>query len=164
MAFDAYMKIDGIPGETTDSNHQDWIEILNVHYTFEQNVSGTASSAGGATAGRVNFHDLHVSKYIDKASPKLMEACASGQHFKTVTIDIHRAGGKQVKYLTLKLEEVIISQLSAGTSQQAEFPSEDLLLNYGRISMSYVQQKRSDGQGSGSVTGGWDRIANRKHA
>lgn len=27
MAFDAYMKIDGIPGEATDSNHQDWIEM-----------------------------------------------------------------------------------------------------------------------------------------
>ena len=164
MAFDAYMKIEGIPGEALDNNHKDWIEILEIRYMFNQDVSKTSSSAGGATAGRVICHDVHISKYVDKASPKLLEACASGQHIKTITIDLHRAGGKQQKYLSIKLEEVIISSLSAGASQHGEFPSEDLELNYGRISLNYVQQKRIDGQGSGSITGGWDRVANRKFA
>ncbi|WP_353327541.1 type VI secretion system tube protein Hcp, partial [Chitiniphilus shinanonensis] len=27
MAFDAFIKIDGIPGESTDDKHKDWIEI-----------------------------------------------------------------------------------------------------------------------------------------
>ena len=26
MAFDAYLKIDGIPGESLDSKHKDWIK------------------------------------------------------------------------------------------------------------------------------------------
>jgi hypothetical protein len=29
MAFDAFLKIDGIPGESTDDKHKDWIEILS---------------------------------------------------------------------------------------------------------------------------------------
>ena len=32
MAFDAYLKIDGIPGEALDSKHKDWIEITS--YSF----------------------------------------------------------------------------------------------------------------------------------
>lgn len=164
MSFDAYMKMESVPGESLDSNHKDWIEILEVRYLLNQDVSNTASSAGGATAGRIQCHDMHIAKYVDKASPKLLEACASGQHFKTITIDIHRAGGTQQKYLSIKLEEVIISSLAMRTSQHAEFPSEDITLNYGRISVNYVQQKRSDGQGGGSVKGGWDRIANKKFA
>jgi bacteriocin-like protein len=27
-AFDRFLKIDGIPGESTDDKHKDWIEIL----------------------------------------------------------------------------------------------------------------------------------------
>ena len=27
MAFDAFLKIDGIPGESSDEKHADWIEI-----------------------------------------------------------------------------------------------------------------------------------------
>ena len=29
MAFDAFLKVDGIPGESTDDKHKDWIEILS---------------------------------------------------------------------------------------------------------------------------------------
>ena len=28
MAFDAFLKIDGIPGESTDDKHKDWIANL----------------------------------------------------------------------------------------------------------------------------------------
>ena len=29
MAFDSFLKIDGIQGESTDSKHQGWIEVLS---------------------------------------------------------------------------------------------------------------------------------------
>jgi type VI protein secretion system component Hcp len=32
MAVDAYLQIDGIKGEATDSQHKDWIECLDVHF------------------------------------------------------------------------------------------------------------------------------------
>ena len=28
MAFDAFIKIDGIDGESTDEKHSDWIEVI----------------------------------------------------------------------------------------------------------------------------------------
>ncbi|MDR2015728.1 MAG: type VI secretion system tube protein Hcp, partial [Azoarcus sp.] len=58
MAFDAFLKIEGIPGESKDSGHDGWIEILSYHHGVNQPASKTASSAGGATAERVNFGDF----------------------------------------------------------------------------------------------------------
>jgi type VI protein secretion system component Hcp len=38
---------------------------------------------------------------------------------------------------------------------------EQIELNYGRLRVTYTQQKRKDGAGGGSITGGWDRIGNK---
>lgn len=160
MSFDAYLKIEGVPGEALDANHKDWIELTDFHYGVSQSVSSTASSAGGATAGGASCPDVHLAKYLDRASPKLFEACASGQHFKSMVIHISRAGGDQQKYMEIKLEEVIISSLNAHRGD--DFPTEDITLNYGRIGIQYTQQRRSDGKGSGSIAGGWDRVAKKK--
>ncbi|WP_167553781.1 type VI secretion system tube protein Hcp, partial [Pseudomonas syringae] len=76
------------------------------------------------------------------------------------------AGTEKIKYLEIKLEEVIISSVSLNGNGSIEsgFPTETVRLNYGRIKMLYTQQKRSDGQGGGQVAGGWDGIKNRVSA
>ena len=32
-AYDAFLKIDGIAGESTDDKHKDWIEILSFNHS-----------------------------------------------------------------------------------------------------------------------------------
>lgn len=162
MSFDAYLQIEGILGEALDSNHKDWIELTDFHYGVLQSVSSTASSAGGATAGAASCPDLYLAKYLDRASPKLFEACASGQHFKNMVIHVNRAGGDQQKYMEIKLEEVIISSLNA--NRGSDFPTESVTLNYGHIAIKYIQQSRVSGKGAGTIAGGWDRIKNKKFA
>jgi type VI secretion system secreted protein Hcp len=66
MAFDAFVKIDGIEGESTDDMHQGWIEIQSFGASHSQSISNTASSAGGATAERADFHDFAFEKLLDK--------------------------------------------------------------------------------------------------
>lgn len=164
MAFDAYIKIDNIPGEALDNNHKDWIEALSYQFGLSQNISETASSAGGASAGKAFLSDLQVSKHVDKASPKLFEAAASGTHIPKITIHVNRAGGTQVKYLEITLEQVLISSFTHNGNTQGDLPTESFTLNYGKIKIAYTQQKRQDGQGGGNVSGGWDRIANKVYA
>lgn len=53
MSIDAYLWIDGISGESKDSDCKNWIEINTLCLSASQAVSRTASSAGGATVGRV---------------------------------------------------------------------------------------------------------------
>jgi type VI secretion system secreted protein Hcp len=166
MAFDAFIKIDGVPGESTDDKHKDWIEVLSFNHGLSQPSSATGSSAGGATTERVNISDFSITKHLDKASPKLYELCATGKHIANVTMELCRAGGDKLKYMEIKMEQVIISAARPGGHAKADdgFPSEEIEFNYGKIKWTYTQQKRADGTGGGNVAGGWDLIGNKVNA
>jgi type VI secretion system secreted protein Hcp len=161
MAFDTFLKIDGILGESSDEKYKDWIEVLSLYWRMRQPTSATASSAGGATAERANFSDFKVVKRIDKATPKLALACADGTHIKEINIELCRAGGDRVKYMEYKLSNCIVSSISTGGSSGGE-PSETLTFNYGKIEWTYTRQRRSDGSGAGNVAAGWDLQTNKK--
>jgi hypothetical protein len=47
MALDAFIKIEGIPGDSLDEQHKDWIEVSGYSFGAKQSISSTASSAGG---------------------------------------------------------------------------------------------------------------------
>ena len=53
MAFDTFLKISTIPGESTDDKHKDWIEILSFSTGLDQPASGSVSSGGARSAERV---------------------------------------------------------------------------------------------------------------
>lgn len=164
MAFDAFMKIEGIPGESTDDKHKEWIEILSYSYGVTQPASASASTAGGASAERCDHQDFSIVKALDKATPKLFEACCTGQHIKEIKLELCRAGGDKVKYMEYKLTNVIVSSVRpSGSAQGGEsLPLEEVTLNYGKIELTYTQQKREDGSGGGNVSAGWDLQTNKK--
>lgn len=76
MALDAFLKIEGIPGESLDEQCKDWIEITGYSFGSYQSASVTASTAGGATSGRTTLSNLTLTKMLDKSSCKLMAATA----------------------------------------------------------------------------------------
>ena len=166
MAFDAFLKVDGVPGESQDDAHKEWIEILDYNHEITQPASACASSAGGATAERCHHNDFTVTHFLDKATPKLLEACCKGTHIKEVIIELCRAGGDKVKYMEIKLEKVIVSNVRpVGNPKDVHgFPVETVSFNYGTISWTYTQQKRDDGSGGGNVAAGWSLIENKATA
>ncbi|BAN55516.1 fimbrial protein-like protein [Pseudomonas putida] len=60
MAFDAYIQIDGIPGEALDEQYTNWIEINSYNFAVNQSTSATASSSGGATSGSYDPDQFHL--------------------------------------------------------------------------------------------------------
>ena len=165
MAFDAFLHIDGIPGESKDERHTDWIEVTQFSHALDQPASLTASSVGGAGAERVNHGMFQFKHLVDKSSPKLYDACCSGKHIPEIVLEVCRAGGEQLKYFEVRLQEVLISKVQLDSrSSNAQFPEESVSLSYGKIRWIYTQQKRSDGGGSGNITAGWDLTANRQIA
>jgi type VI secretion system secreted protein Hcp len=164
MAFDAYIKIDGIEGESTDDHHPGWIEIIRFGLGIKQTVMKAPSSCGGACAEGADFHRFLVRKWIDKASPKLALACAAGTHIDEVVVQICRSGKTQVPYMTYTMKNCIISRLrtTSGSDVSPEFPVETVAFDFGSIEWRYTQQCRKGGGAAGQVICGWDRQRNRK--
>jgi len=164
MAFDAFLKIDGIDGESTDDAHADQIEVLSYSIGVIQTTSASASSGGGASAERADFQDFSIVKALDKASPKLAIACADGTHIGEIILELCRAGGDKLKYMEYKLTNCIVSswQPSGSAGGDETLPLEDVSFNYGKIELTYTLQKRADGSGGGNVAAGWDLEKNVK--
>ena len=164
MAFDAFIKIDGIPGESSDNKHKDWIEVTGWGWDLNQPASATASSAGGSTAERVNISPLHFNHLLDKAAPKLYEACCNGTHIKEVKLEVCRAGGDKMVYFEVTLNRVIVSSCVASGSNDSGFPSQIVTLSAGSYVWKYNQQDIKTGKSMGSVSSGWDLSANKPKA
>lgn len=99
-------------------------------------VGGSSSAGSGGGAGKVKFHDISITKYIDKSSPKLALYCANGKHIPKVTIALRKAGKT---YLTYTLTDVVISTYQTGGSAEGGQATETMSLNFGKISIQYAQ-------------------------
>src|SRR5262245_66087090 len=101
MATDIFAKIGTIKGESLDEQEKDEVEVLSWSWGVSQEGSMGHGSGGGS--GKANFSDIHITHYIDKASPVLMAACANGEHIKEATITARKAGKGQQEYLIIKM-------------------------------------------------------------
>jgi len=163
MGFDCFLKIEGIPGESTDDKHKDWIEILNFSHGITQMAGGARSTGGGATSGRCDHMDLTIAKFLDKASPKLYVTCSNGTHIPKIQIELCRAGGDKLKYMEYILTDVIISSVLPGGSSKGDdpLPSETVTFNYGKIEWQYTETDHKTGKPKGQVSANWDLVANK---
>jgi len=163
MAFDAFLKINGIPGESTDDKHKDWIEVLSYSTGVSQRPSGAASSGGGRSAERADFEDFSIVKALDKASPKLALYCANGTHIDEIKLELCRAAGDKQKYMEYVLNDVIVSSVRPGGSSQGgeALPLEEVTFNYGKITWTYTETDHRTGKPKGNVSAHWNLIENR---
>jgi type VI secretion system secreted protein Hcp len=160
MAFDAFLKIDGIKGESVDKSHKDEIVLESFSWGVANAGAGYAGSAGRAT-GKASPSDFSVVKKIDKSSPDLFSACASGKHTPTMTVTVRKAGGTPLEYLKYKFSDVMVSSYQAGGSSAGDLPVETVSFNYAKVEISYVPQDAKGG-GMSPVGTGWDFSQNVK--
>jgi type VI secretion system secreted protein Hcp len=157
---DYFLKMDGVEGESTDSKHKGWIEVES--WSWSEAQMGTHSSGGGGGAGKVKMRDLAIVSKTDKSSPKLFQACATGQHIKTGTLSCRKAGGTQQEYLKITLSDVLVSSWShSADSTGGALPTDQFSINFAKIEFEYKEQK-ADGSTGGTVKAGWDVAKNKK--
>ncbi|MCD0503057.1 Hcp family type VI secretion system effector [Bordetella petrii] len=159
MAVDMFMKIDGANGESKDSNHKNWSDIISFSWGATQ--PGNMASGGGLGAGKASFNDLHVVARIDKAAPAVMKHCASGKHLSKVELSVCKAGGQQVEYSKITLEDVLVSSVQLS----GELNSESVAVNYAfqaaRVKQQYWEQTEQGGKGAESLVA-WDIKQNKE--
>ena len=171
MAVDYFLKIEGIEGESEDDKHKNEIELSS--FSWAELQSGSFAQGGGGGAGKVQMKNLEFASPVSKASPKLMLACATGQHIKDATLTCRKAGGGQQEFLKLTLNDVLVSKYETtsqsqtiGTDGATEegyslgVPMDHVGLNFGKIQVEYRPQKE-DGSLGNPVKAGYDLKSNK---
>jgi type VI secretion system secreted protein Hcp len=144
MAFDAFLKIEGIKGESTDKGHPDEIEISS--FSWGVTNTGSAGSGGGGGAGKAVAQDFHFTSPLSKASPSLMLACATGRHFPLATLTCRKSGGDHFEFLKIKLSDFLVSSYQTGGAAQADqaVPTDQFSLNFVKIDFLYAVERTGE--------------------
>jgi type VI secretion system secreted protein Hcp len=154
-----FLRIDGIPGESIDSLHMNWIDIDAFNWS-----EAMASIGGGRAAGRINMADFHFGMATNKASPKLFLACATGRHITYadlhVCTPVGSEGSNPVRFLEFYFDGVTITSYNIAGSTPDYRPVEEFSIAFSMITITYTLIN-ADGSLGGQVTAYYDLIANR---
>jgi type VI secretion system secreted protein Hcp len=156
---DFFLKIDGIPGESKDAKHSNEIDVDS--WSWGETNTGDAGSRGGLGAGKVQMQDFNFTMKVNKASPKLFEACATGSHIKSAILTCRKAGGDQQEYMKYTFTTLLVSSYMTGGSDGGVIPMDQISLNFAKVEVEYKEQK-ADGTLGGATKAGYDLAANKK--
>jgi type VI secretion system secreted protein Hcp len=157
---DYFLKLEGIEGESTDAKHGKEIEVLS--WSFGSTQTGTHGHGSGGGAGKVHMQDFHFTMKVNKASPKLFLACATGEHIKKAVLTCRKAGKEQQEYLKYTFENCLVSTYQTGGSGSSDIvPTDQISLNFEKIEQEYKEQK-PDGTLGGGIKAGYDLAKNQK--
>src|SRR5262249_21389141 len=142
-----------------DATHKGEIDVES--WSWGETNAGDAAQRGGMGAGKVAVEDFHFRMKLNKASPKLMLACATGDHLAKAVLTCRKAGGKQEEYLKITLTHVLVSSYqTSGSNHHDVVPVDQISLNFAKIEFDHKEQK-SDGSLGGAIKAGWDVKANK---
>lgn len=159
MAVDYFLKIDGVPGESTDAKHKNELDLES--FSWGETSMGGGPGGAGKGAGKVAMQDFHFVTRVNKASPVLFLACASGKHFKYAVLTARKAGKGQQDYLVFKFSDLLISSYQVGGAEGGgDTPLDQISFSFGKIEYEYRPQK-PDGTLAPAVKAGWDVKGNK---
>jgi type VI secretion system Hcp family effector len=153
MAMDAYLKIEGIPGEAKQKGFDGWIQLEG--WSWGSSTSGQAERGGGLIGGKVQMQDFNFTKSTDKSTPKLFESCCKGQVHPEIKLLVVRMPENQV-VIDVKMEHCIVSSYqTGGGSGDGGVPIENGSLNFSKVFLQ-MSAFKEDGTKEGMVQAGWD--------
>jgi type VI secretion system secreted protein Hcp len=96
---------------------------------------------------------------VNKASPQLFLACATGKHLKEANLTVRHSGARQLEYLKVRLSDVLVA--SFDESGADDTPEEAVSLAFGRLEMQYTPLDPA-GRPAAVIKVGWDLSKNVK--
>jgi type VI secretion system secreted protein Hcp len=134
QAVAIFLKIDGIEGESAAPGHAGEIDV--------RSFSLAAESHG---PNKPSFRDLAITKWVDRATPALLTACAAGKPLRRVVLTVVRKGDGTTRLVSYELENVIVTSVGHGSA--SDRPTEEVTLSFERIRVSYTPLHVTGGAG-----------------
>lgn len=164
MAVDMYLQIEGIKGDSTDSKHKEWIEILAYNHGITQATGGSHSAQGTHAGGRADHSDFSIVKRLDSASPILAKFCCDAKPIKNIVFECCRAMGEKTVFMKVTLKDSIVAAVQSSGSAKGDdlIPTEQVSFRYGEIHWEYTPtDARSGGKTGPAVKAAWSTIENK---
>lgn len=141
-----FLEIDGIEGEATADEYKNQIDVLA--WSWGLSFSGTTHIGGGSEAGKSSVSDLSITKFVDAATSQLTLSVLTGQEIKSASIAVTNVGadGKLVEYLSLDMENVLITSQSTGGSTGEDRLTENISLNFSSLCLQYTRFDEKGGK------------------
>lgn len=158
MAVDSFLKLGTLKGESVVKGFEDQMQILSWGWGMTQ--TGTMHAASGGGGGKVDIHDLHITKHIDAASPTIALACSKGTHFDSAVLTMRKAGGTALEYVTITLTDVIVSSYSVSSEAGADMLQDMVALNFGKYKYAYQPQDNKGAKKGGAIEATYDIAKN----
>ena len=159
MPSDIFAKLGDIKGESEDLKHKGEIDVLSWSWGVTQ--SGTMAHGGGGGEGKANFNDFNFTHHIDKASPVLLKACATGEHIKEGTVTVRKAGKGQQEFMIIKFTDIIITGVAPSGAGDGAATAEHVALQFAKVDLEYKPQK-ADGSLDAGVHFKYDIKGNKE--
>jgi len=158
MAVDMFIKLGDVKGESADAKHKEEIDLLAWSWGVSQ--SGTTHSGTGGGAGKVSVQDLSFTKYVDASSHALILACCNGKHYPEAVLVVRKAGENPLEYITITMNDLIVTSVSTGGSGGEDRLTENVTLNFAKVKFEYDPQTK-EGAGKGKKTAAWHIAENK---
>ena len=142
MAFDAFLKLGDIKGESQVKGFENQIQIESFHWGVSN--TGTLVVGGGGTgAGKAAAQDLLLTAGSSKASPELFIASATGEHITEGLLTLRSAGEQQTTLSTIRLTSVMLASYDQAGSDDGSQPMDEFALRYAKLEFTYNGVKAS---------------------
>jgi type VI secretion system secreted protein Hcp len=148
MAFTFVLKIGSIKGESVVGGAKEPpIDVLE--WSFGLTQSASAHTAQGGSSGTADVRDLTIKKYLDAASPVLLQECFNGTNQAPATLTCYKSSGKELlPYWKMSMEgTVFISSVNTGQPEPNDRLSETVTLNFSKATFEYTSQTANQGKG-----------------
>lgn len=119
------------------------------------------ATGGGGGAGKVQYQDLSVHTCIDKATPAVMRYVSNGKHISKLELSVCKAGGHQIEYCRITLENVIITNVTFNGTSHRDLIGISYQFQAAKVRNQYWEQSASGGKGAESQSG-WDIKENKE--
>lgn len=125
-----FLRIEDIPGESTDEAHKGEIDIHGIELGRTVRIF---RAPNGREAGHVLVKDFSFTKWVDKASPLLEKAAVSAEVFPAATLSIRKEGDRQAECLRIKMEKVRVTSYQTAGTDNTPIPTEEVTFNFTKI-------------------------------
>ena len=140
-----YLEIQSIPGSVTTTGYTNQIQLEGIDFEVSRDIHtrvGNTTSREGSLPAVGKFV---ISKLVDKASPELFKAAASGKALPTVTVNFATTGTNPQTYLTYQLTDVIVASYEIEQDGIAAMENPDIKLPkkpIERLSLDFTQMQQ----------------------